>query len=198
MVSSATRAASRACRRRLSVSAVLDARCSTPPIAMERPAVRSTSMVESTGAQRPHQTTMDAELPSAGPSTPTLYQLRPYQMEAIEACVSALDRGVLRIGVSSPTGSGKTVMLCVENTSMVALHLLMFLVSTHLIPRLIGGEGDEKGQILILLGAIGRVSVDSPNTDHPADVGFRLDLFSARTRSSNDANDTSCSSVANL
>lgn len=39
--------------------------------------------------------------------------LRPYQIDVIETCVKALDRGLRRIGVSSPTGSGKTVMLCV-------------------------------------------------------------------------------------
>lgn len=37
--------------------------------------------------------------------------LRPYQVEVIHACMSALEGGVNRIGVSSPTGSGKTVML---------------------------------------------------------------------------------------
>jgi hypothetical protein len=37
--------------------------------------------------------------------------LRPYQVEVIHACMSALERKVNRIGVSSPTGSGKTVML---------------------------------------------------------------------------------------
>jgi hypothetical protein len=37
--------------------------------------------------------------------------LRPYQVDVIEECIKALDRGVERIGVSSPTGSGKTVML---------------------------------------------------------------------------------------
>ncbi len=37
--------------------------------------------------------------------------LRPYQVEAIESCMDALSRGVRRMGVSSPTGSGKTVML---------------------------------------------------------------------------------------
>lgn len=37
--------------------------------------------------------------------------LRPYQIDVIETCVKALDRGLQRIGVSSPTGSGKTVML---------------------------------------------------------------------------------------
>jgi hypothetical protein len=37
--------------------------------------------------------------------------LRPYQVGVIESCVNALERGLQRIGVSSPTGSGKTVML---------------------------------------------------------------------------------------
>jgi len=36
--------------------------------------------------------------------------LRPYQTEAIDACLAGLDRGLTRIGVSSPTGSGKTTM----------------------------------------------------------------------------------------
>lgn len=36
--------------------------------------------------------------------------LRPYQTEAIDACVGALETGKRRIGVSSPTGSGKTTM----------------------------------------------------------------------------------------
>ncbi len=61
---------------------------------------------------RPQQPSEDAmQPPSAGPSTPNVYQLRPYQIEVIDACMSALDRGVRRMGVSSPTGSGKTVML---------------------------------------------------------------------------------------
>jgi hypothetical protein len=37
--------------------------------------------------------------------------LRPYQVQVIDACMKALDRGVRRMGVSSPTGSGKTVIL---------------------------------------------------------------------------------------
>jgi type I site-specific restriction endonuclease len=36
--------------------------------------------------------------------------LRPYQETAIAACLSALGSGYSRIGVSSPTGSGKTTM----------------------------------------------------------------------------------------
>lgn len=37
--------------------------------------------------------------------------LRPYQLDAIEACLDALKDGKTRIGVSSPTGSGKTTIL---------------------------------------------------------------------------------------
>lgn len=37
-------------------------------------------------------------------------QLRPYQLEAAKSCVEALQRGRRRIGVSLPTGSGKTAI----------------------------------------------------------------------------------------
>jgi len=37
--------------------------------------------------------------------------LRDYQEECVEACLAALREGTSRIGVSSPTGSGKTTML---------------------------------------------------------------------------------------
>jgi ATP-dependent helicase IRC3 len=37
-------------------------------------------------------------------------QLRPYQQECLESIQAALARGVSRIGVSSPTGSGKTTI----------------------------------------------------------------------------------------
>jgi ATP-dependent helicase YprA (DUF1998 family) len=37
--------------------------------------------------------------------------LRPYQVQVIVECIKALNAGLQRIGVSSPTGSGKTVML---------------------------------------------------------------------------------------
>lgn len=40
-------------------------------------------------------------------------KLRPYQEQCLQACVTALARGEQRIGVSLPTGSGKTtVFLC--------------------------------------------------------------------------------------
>lgn len=37
-------------------------------------------------------------------------QLRPYQQECLESIQAALSRGVSRLGVSSPTGSGKTTI----------------------------------------------------------------------------------------
>lgn len=48
----------------------------------------------------------DLDTPNSSPTQ----TLRPYQTEAIDACLSALARGRRRIGVSSPTGSGKTTM----------------------------------------------------------------------------------------
>lgn len=36
--------------------------------------------------------------------------LRPYQKECVEACLQALERGCTRMGVSCPTGSGKTTI----------------------------------------------------------------------------------------
>lgn len=38
------------------------------------------------------------------------FELRDYQADAIIACDEALKNGLTRIGVSAPTGSGKTVM----------------------------------------------------------------------------------------
>jgi ATP-dependent helicase IRC3 len=43
-------------------------------------------------------------------STETTLRLRDYQENCIEACLNALERGVTRIGVSMPTGSGKTTV----------------------------------------------------------------------------------------
>lgn len=60
--------------------------------------------------------------------------LRPYQEEALTACVEALERGKLRIGVSSPTGSGKTTMFM------------------NLIPRVPPRNGGN--QVLIIVGSV--------------------------------------------
>lgn len=36
--------------------------------------------------------------------------LRPHQKQAIQACLEAIENGLTRIGVSAPTGSGKTII----------------------------------------------------------------------------------------
>ena len=53
---------------------------------------------------------MHSNDPQASPSSSSAIVLRPYQESAIDACLSAIAAGKSRIGVSSPTGSGKTTM----------------------------------------------------------------------------------------
>ena len=60
--------------------------------------------------------------------------LRPYQESAVSACLSALSSGLTRIGVSSPTGSGKTTMFM------------------SLIPRI--EATDQRSRVLILVGSV--------------------------------------------
>jgi ATP-dependent helicase IRC3 len=69
-------------------------------------------------------------------SPPTV--LRGYQEDAIQACLDALSSGLTRIGVSSPTGSGKTTMFM------------------HLIPRITASADGavERGKTLILVGSV--------------------------------------------
>ena len=43
-------------------------------------------------------------------ATPIPILLRPYQEQCLDACIDALDAGSTRIGVSLPTGSGKTTV----------------------------------------------------------------------------------------
>ena len=38
------------------------------------------------------------------------FKLRPYQVDCLDACTDALEEGLTRIGVSLPTGSGKTTV----------------------------------------------------------------------------------------
>lgn len=61
------------------------------------------------GAQR-HAVEISSEASEVSTHLEGGINLRPYQHEAIAACLSALKSGLTRIGVSSPTGSGKTVM----------------------------------------------------------------------------------------
>ncbi|KAA1111149.1 hypothetical protein PGT21_036915 [Puccinia graminis f. sp. tritici] len=43
-------------------------------------------------------------------TTSQIIEHRPYQQDSLDACLDALSRGVSRIGVSLPTGSGKTTV----------------------------------------------------------------------------------------
>lgn len=62
---------------------------------------------------------------------PRSMTLRPYQEDALQAITDALDNGLNRVGVSSPTGSGKTVIFA------------------SLIPRI--PEDEQKFQVLVLV-----------------------------------------------
>lgn len=53
--------------------------------------------------QQPHESRLSSE-------NLEKVQLRPYQEEAVGECLDSIANGVTRIGVSSPTGSGKTTM----------------------------------------------------------------------------------------
>lgn len=89
---------------------------------------------------------LDSDNEPGNPYSPSLppgdsIVLRPYQESAIQACLDALDSGLNRFGVSSPTGSGKTTMFM------------------RLIPQIPAAqatvdEGDEKGRTLILVGSV--------------------------------------------
>ncbi|ADV25374.1 DEAD box family helicase [Cryptococcus gattii E566] len=70
--------------------------------------------------------------------------LRPYQEAAISACTNALQSGLRRLGVSSPTGSGKTTI---------------FLSLIPRVPFYASCENDgrprgEKGQTLIIVNSV--------------------------------------------
>ncbi|KIS66081.1 double-stranded DNA-dependent ATPase [Mycosarcoma maydis] len=80
--------------------------------------------------------TPTASIATADDSAAPAFSLRPYQEECIQDCLSALDCGVTRIGVSSPTGSGKTTIF------------------THLIDRL-PPRSDTGGQrVAIIVNSI--------------------------------------------
>ncbi|KAF9172998.1 hypothetical protein BGX21_003955 [Mortierella sp. AD011] len=76
-------------------SVVKEARAKTPRTR------KSSKLVES-----------DAQALALSPASaaPVLTQLRPYQQECIDACLSNLNQGVMRQIVSLPVGSGKTVI----------------------------------------------------------------------------------------
>nr|XP_019050135.1 hypothetical protein I302_00556 [Kwoniella bestiolae CBS 10118]OCF29065.1 hypothetical protein I302_00556 [Kwoniella bestiolae CBS 10118] len=81
-----------------------------------------------------------------GTSTPgsSGITLRPYQAHAIQACLEALSSGLTRIGVSSPTGSGKTTMF---------MHLIP-LVKSYNLSENQWDSRDGRGKTLIVVGSV--------------------------------------------
>lgn len=74
-----------------------------------RPCIRTLWSTSYVGARRTAGLA-DTAAAAPPPAPASSVVLRPYQAECVETCLAALRRGVSRIGVSSPTGSGKTTM----------------------------------------------------------------------------------------
>ncbi|WWC87646.1 uncharacterized protein L201_002536 [Kwoniella dendrophila CBS 6074] len=78
-------------------------------------------------------------------------KLRPYQAHAIQACLEALSSGLKRIGVSSPTGSGKTTMF---------MHLIPLIAedlsadNEQDTNNFIIGTERRRGKTLIIVGSV--------------------------------------------
>ena len=83
-------------------------------------------------------------LASAPPAASSGITLRPYQESAIQACLTALDTGLTRLGVSSPTGSGKTTMF---------MNLIPLVPPPRFEPEP-WEEADEKGRTLIVVSSV--------------------------------------------
>ncbi|WVR04022.1 hypothetical protein IAU60_001021 [Kwoniella sp. DSM 27419] len=136
---------------------LLDGRPRIPTAIARRPIVSARTLVGSTTAQastvhKEIDTPRDGTnrglaqpgLPGDAPLT-TGITLRPYQADAIQACLDALSSGLRRIGVSSPTGSGKTTMF------MHLIPLVQFDSPSRGHP--VDGRG-ERGRTLILVGSV--------------------------------------------
>ncbi|WRT65477.1 uncharacterized protein IL334_002420 [Kwoniella shivajii] len=100
---------------------------------------------------------------SPAPDTPSKgITLRPYQAHAIQACLEALSSGFNRIGVSSPTGSGKTTMFMhliplVEFRPRSSLHSDLDSESVHGVQeqnRKHDDNGTRNGKTLLIVGSV--------------------------------------------
>ncbi|PWN20620.1 P-loop containing nucleoside triphosphate hydrolase protein, partial [Microstroma glucosiphilum] len=97
--------------------------------------------------------TVLAESPLPLPPSPTVspaasaVRLRPYQERAVSDCLTAIAEGTSRIGVSSPTGSGKTTMF----TELIARLPNLPNVHSQASDPVLHRPGDR---VLIIVGAI--------------------------------------------
>lgn len=91
-----------------------------------------------------------------GETTSSSVVLRPYQEAAITACLEALSGGLTRIGVSSPTGSGKTTMFM------------------SLIPKVI--DQGERTRSLILVSSVDLASQAEGAARRMLGPGYRIEV----------------------
>lgn len=89
-------------------------------------------------------------------SHPISVVLRPYQESAITSCLEALSSGLTRIGVSSPTGSGKTTMFM------------------SLIPK-VADQGDRT-RTLILVSSVDLASQAEGAAEKMLGPGYRIEV----------------------
>ena len=93
--------------------------------------------------------------------------LRPYQESAVTACLSALSSGLTRIGVSSPTGSGKTTMFM------------------SLIPRI--ETTDQRSRVLILVGSVELANQAENAAKRILGEGWRVEVEQGKRQASGTA-----------
>ncbi|KAI9632391.1 P-loop containing nucleoside triphosphate hydrolase protein [Dioszegia hungarica] len=122
---------------------------------------------------RPPPTPRDSS-PTSGEAILPAVVLRDYQHDAIQACLDALSSGLTRIGVSSPTGSGKTTMFM------------------HLIPLIASPEGsqDGRGRTLILVGSVELANQAEAAARRLLGEGYSVEVEQAGRRASGRADVT--------
>ncbi|KAJ9478566.1 putative ATP-dependent helicase IRC3 [Pseudozyma hubeiensis] len=106
---------------------------------VDSPSIRllsSTATARTSSAEKSPSEPPSTSRPPTDKSAASAFSLRPYQEECIQDCLAALESGVTRIGVSSPTGSGKTTIF------------------THLIDRLPPRSDTGGDRVLIIVNSI--------------------------------------------
>lgn len=118
----------------------------TPALTRPYSAATATAAQEATAAPRSAANDeLEASTSSSSPPSPSSIQLRPYQERAVSECLSAIASGITRIGVSSPTGSGKTTMF---------VELIARLPPINHPPPSSGGPSRQGTRVLIVVNSI--------------------------------------------
>ncbi|EMS24929.1 UvrABC complex, subunit B [Rhodotorula toruloides NP11] len=109
----------------------------------KRPIIPSRHLATAAAASRPPSSSPPHTPRSSGDSKPqrNLFNLRPYQQECVNSVLDELKKGEYsRLGVSSPTGSGKTAMF----TNLISL----------IPPRIHPVTGERADQVLVIVNSI--------------------------------------------